>query len=573
MQNIQKFIQNLFCKKAFIVLFGIALVAIFFAVINIAPFQKTLGHIFADHIYYQNNVPYDDRNDVDFENNDVREVRFFSDRTYLVNHSRGFSLGFPRDASYDFSAAQEYIKVECETMSAVVSKEYSTYADGVEESKKYVANCLHKYILDETYLAENNITLHKNDTEEIGGFPVQVVALTRTPAPDSPIKENTYVYCYIYTDSNVFYRILFKAEAYTDALLEEVYNTLRSFRTDVAVRGISDTFTDFKPVLPAYWNEETKALYEELATAKDCKWGIFTPRAVGENQFADIHMLEKKTGAKFEGVLEYMYHDDALPVEGMQQAYNEGKIIELTLQTSTVMNTNLNGRNPVFEILDGKFDEKLRSMAQTIKEFGHPILFRLNNEMNSDWTCYSASACLTDPELYVTLWRKIYHIFEEEGVNNTIWIFNPNEENFPPNGYNTSIAYYPGNEYVHLFGITGYNTGTYYNTLNGEKWRTFDEIYQGIQNRYQRIYGEFPWIITEFASSSVGGDKAQWITDMFGGLKNYPNIKMAFWFNSADYDERPEFMGNVARPYWLDETAETTRAFSEGIRQTQNENP
>ena len=205
-------------------------------------------------------------------------------------------------------------------------------------------------------------------------------------------------------------------------------------------------------------------------------------------------------------------------------------------------------------------------MARQIKEIGHPILFRLNNEMNSDWTSYGSSACLDDPEIYVELWRKIYNIFKDEGVDNAIWVFNPNDESYPPCGYNSTIAFYPGDEYVQLFGVTGYNTGTYYAVENGEKWKTFREIYDNIMEKHYKVYGKFPWIITEFASSSVGGDKVQWINDMFNDIKDYPNIKMAFWFNSADTDPRDETNQTIARPYWLNETPETTKAFSQGLK-------
>ena len=186
--------------------------------------------------------------------------------------------------------------------------------------------------------------------------------------------------------------------------------------------------------------------------------------------------------------------------------------------------------------------------------------------MNSDWTSYSASTCLTDPEIYVQVWHRIYDIFAEEGVNNAIWVFNPNDENFPPNGYNSSLAYYPGNGYVHVFGVTGYNTGTYYAEVHGEKWRSFSEIYQSITDRSIKDYGKFPWIITEFASSSIGGDKVLWIEEMFRDLEKFPNIKMAFWFNSADYDESYGENAVPARPYWFDETQETARAFANGLK-------
>lgn len=523
---------------------------------------------FVYHEYYQNNVKYYDYRKIDLKNNDVKEIQIGNNRKYMINHSRGYAVGFPRDAEFDFSTAQEYITVNCKDMTAVISKEYSTYETG-DMTKQFVDDYLHKYLLDEKYLQENKITLHKNAVEKIGDYWIQMVAVSRTPAPDSEVKYNTYVYCYIYTYSTMFYRIMFKAPEYNDELLEEVYRTLYSFSTDVGFIGKSETFTDFKPKIPDYWSDETKEFYNELVNSKNCKWGIYCPLAVYNNDFTKINEVEEKLDAKFEGVLEYKYFFEDIPVEGIKSAYEQGKIVELTVQTSTVMNEFLDGYNPVFDIIDGRYDYRFEIMAHQIKEIGHPILFRLNNEMNSDWTSYGSSACLDDPQIYVELWRRIYDIFKESGVDNAIWVFNPNDESFPPCGYNSSMAFYPGDEYVQVFGVTGYNTGTYYDELNGEKWRTFKEIYENIMKKHHHVYDKFPWIITEFASSSVGGDKVKWIEDMFLDIKNFPNIKMAFWFNSADMDTREEFLGTVARPYWLDETPETTKAFSDGLKKSQ----
>ena len=576
MKKIKGFFKKILKNKFFYVV----LILIFFLSIGIITVQnnavvkytvcnsvnKILPGIFPEYRLYQNGVLCEDFTKLDFDNCDVREVKISGGRSKLINHSRGFSLEFPAEAEYDFTAAQEYISVKCNGFTAVVSKEFSTNGNGVENSKLYVKEAINKYLLDEKYLLENNITLHENANDNRAGFPVQVIALTRTPTQGSEVKYNTYVYCYIYTETNMFYRIMFKGEKYSGELMEEVYKTLDSLRTDVKVRGISDTFTDFKPVIPENWSEETKALYNEIITSEKCKWGIYAPHAIESDNLDAVKVLEEKAETKFEGVLEYAYLFTEIPVEGMKSAYADGKVVELTLQTSTEMNKDLNGKNPVFDVIDGVCDDKIRKMAGDLKDFGHPVLFRLNNEMNSDWTSYSGAACMTDPEIYVQAWKHIYDIFEEEGVNNTIWIFNPNDESFPPNGYNASMAYYPGNEYVQMFGITGYNTGTYYAELNGERWRTFDEIYSAIDEKYSDIYGEFPWIITEFASSSFGGDKVQWINDMFRDIKKYSNIKMAFWFNSADLDPRPETYKQLARPYWFDETPETTKAFAEGLK-------
>ena len=114
-----------------------------------------------------------------------------------------------------------------------------------------------------------------------------------------------------------------------------------------------------------------------------------------------------------------------------------------------------------------------------------------------------------------------------------------------------------------MIGLTGYNNGTYYAEQNGEEWREFEQIYDEVNTKYKDLFGSFPWIITEFASSSYGGDKAKWIDNMFGCLDKYPNIKMAVWFSYADFNEET---GVAARPYWLDETPETVEAFARGIK-------
>ena len=145
-------------------------------------------------------------------------------------------------------------------------------------------------------------------------------------------------------------------------------------------------------------------------------------------------------------------------------------------------------------------------------------------------------------------------------MDNCIWIFNPHDRSAPPSKWNDALAYYPGNEYVQLLGVTGYNNGTYY-SHQAETWRSFAEIYDRVEELYQPHFSTFPWIITEFASSGIGGDKAQWIRDMFQQIGEYENIKIAVWFSHADYDgETP------ARTYWLDETQESLQAFKEGLQ-------
>lgn len=68
-------------------------------------------------------------------------------------------------------------------------------------------------------------------------------------------------------------------------------------------------------------------------------------------------------------------------------------------------------------------------------------------------------------------------------------------------------------------------------------------------------------MITEFGSSSIGGDKIGWITDMFDAIGEYKNIKVAIWWNGIDWDHE----GNPGRIYRLDESEEMLDVFKEGL--------
>ena len=514
--------------------------------------------------YFVNNDKRYVVSDAEFEECDVKEIVNGDDGLiHMINHPRGYRIGFPKGTTFDFSASNEFIEAANEEYTFVVSKEYSPY----EGTRQYIAEYLHKFLLNDRFKEQNKIEIHKNSVEKIGDLWMQVVFATRTPAPMSDIEQNTYAYCYIYDQDQRYYRLMVKTDAYDQDFVDTVYKMLYSFDLNVPIQGEMMNFTDYKSVPNPDWNEETREFYDELVNADKLKWGIYVPQGVRDLHFDEVETIEDTIDYTFDGMIEYLYYWEDFPSEGMQAAYEKNKIVEVTYQCATVMNEELDGWSPAFDILDGVCDEDIRSFARGAKEFGHPFLFRLNNEMNSDWVSYCSSIMMLDPSLYRDLWHRIYRIFKEEGVDNAIWVFNPNDNTFPPCGYNDPKAYYPGNGYAHVFGVTGYNTGTYYAETFGEKWREFEDLYDEAYELFAIEFGGFPWVITEFASSSIGGDKVQWINDMFDVLPKYENIKMAFWFNSADWDPNYPKETVVSRPYWLDETEETLKAFGDRVKQ------
>jgi len=473
--------------------------------------------------------------------------------TRLVSNPHGISVDFPADTTFDFRASPRFIRAYGDGFIAVISREWSVMLCPME----YIDNHFYRFLLDERFHPANGtrITEHFRDNR---------ICRIRLVIYDWPEDlYDGYTYLTFFTGTRFFYRIMIKYHQndyripYT---IQQIENSFRHF-TPVG-RPVYDL--DFYPILPDYWTPETQELFNQFLDPDTFLWGIFVRRVVTEGIFYEIPQLEEAIGKPFDIVLGYAHLPESFPIEFMEYARQGGRVIQLTYQLTNTNNLHLYGKSPLLEFIRNGDCPQIRAFARDAAEWGHPFLFRLNNEMNSDWVSYGAPANLLDPDLFILTWRMIYNIFREEGVNNAIWIWNPQDKDAPPNGWNSYIAYYPGNQYVHMFGITGYNTGTHYADIFGETWREFQEIYDFIVNTYDGMFDAFPWIITEFGSSSIGGCKVTWIDNMFKALPNFPQIRAAVWFSYADWDFRYPYGEVVARPYWLDETPETLEAFRRG---------
>lgn len=569
-------------KIIFIILTTLVLLFAFFIFKTIyCPIQ--LGDLQTGDCVYVNNVKYDVAPKLN-GTEDVKIVSIADNKTVLRNISDRYNVEFPGIFEFDFSKSKDYVIAQNESLHINISKDRSPY----EDTFWYIDYYQNRFYKDENFLKSNNITLNEDRYEQINDKKTSVLTITKH---FDNLPDVTYTYAFIQTNGQYYTRFMFKSnnifddnyiEMYTNILKSYVetsksdiretfiYYTNKVFRKffnvdEFIANSTAQYFLDMHPIKDKNWDDKTLAFYDSFTNSEKLKWGIFTENITSTAIEDKIPNLEDSLDYKFDIILMYNHLGNHLPIEVMKKIKDEDRVIELTVQTCANNNTKLYDYTPMFDILEGKKDEQIKTLAKEIKEFGNPVLFRLNNEMNSDWTSYSGIITLSDPEIYKDVWKRIYGIFESENVTNCIWIFNPNDNNYPPSKWNNFLSYYPGNEYVHMIGITGYNTGTYYAKQNGEVWKSFKSIYDEIQSKYGVLFKDFPWIITEFASSSVGGNKAKWISEMFKNIHTYPNIKAAVWFSAADYDPAFKNSPTVARPYWLDETPETLNAFKNGL--------
>ena len=237
---------------------------------------------------------------------------------------------------------------------------------------------------------------------------------------------------------------------------------------------------------------------------------------------------------------------------------------------------------PLQALLDGVYDDYLRSWAEGVRDFGKPIFIRWGHEMNGDWYLWSGinngGGALDGfgdptrpdgPERFVAAYRYIHDFFKNSGATNVLWVWCPNapfesmQASYGDGKWNAAANYYPGDEYVDWLCFDGYNWGaSSFGQQFNSVWTSFDGIFAESYRQLQAINPNKPIIIGEFASTEDGGDKAAWITDTFSGIQNkYPQIRAIIWFHiSKETDWRinssPEalaaFSQAVSSDYWLD---------------------
>ena len=196
------------------------------------------------------------------------------------------------------------------------------------------------------------------------------------------------------------------------------------------------------------------------------------------------------------------------------------------------------------DMISGKFDGYIKSWARSTKRFEKTIYLRPFPEMNGNWTSWNG-----EPEKLVIAWRHIVDIFRAEGAHNVKWVWSPNATDEPRIESNRMELYYPGNNYVDILALDGYNWGS---TKAHSEWRDFEAIFATAYNRVSKL-GEQPIWVAEVASTEHGGNKAQWIDNMFSTTA-FPRLEGIIWF-----DEHKE------TDWRVDSSDKSLQAFREGL--------
>jgi hypothetical protein len=192
------------------------------------------------------------------------------------------------------------------------------------------------------------------------------------------------------------------------------------------------------------------------------------------------------------------------------------------------------------ELINGKYDSYLDNFASQVKQWNDIVYIRPFHEFNANWYVWGGEKNGAEnggPDLIKQCWVYIVNKFRKHEVKNVKWIWCPHEPSamVSLDDWNHIKNYWPGDDYVDLLGIDGFNFYPENPERENPGFYSFESLFSETYKQITPLSKKPIFIMTGTSEFSRNGDianKADWINDIFGKIKNvYTQIKIITWFN------------------------------------------
>jgi mannan endo-1,4-beta-mannosidase len=197
----------------------------------------------------------------------------------------------------------------------------------------------------------------------------------------------------------------------------------------------------------------------------------------------------------------------------------------------------------VSQIAAGVYDGYLRSYADSVRDFGHPVIIGFGHEMNASW--YPWGYGRVPPATFVAAWRHVVTLFRGQGASNVTWLWTLQGDT---PGTGPVRSWWPGANYVTWVGIDGY----YYRRSD-----TFARLF-GRTIAQVREFTAKPVLLSETAVGPRAGQAGK-IRDLFTGMRQYATLGLV-WFDI------PQHQGIYHQDWRIEDSPAAETAFRQGVR-------
>ena len=262
------------------------------------------------------------------------------------------------------------------------------------------------------------------------------------------------------------------------------------------------------------------------ATGANVEMGIALP--YGYAWPVVVNDLEQVLGRRVPLIVVFRDFKAPFPIGDAREARVYAKTLQVTWEPWHFSNPNA---IKMQDIIAGKHDKYIDSWAQASKSFGAEIWIRFAHEFNGNWYPWSVSANGRNPQVYIKAFRHVRDRFRKAGAFNVRWIWCLNAESVPDASWNDPLRAYPGDDYVDMISIDGYNFGT---AVSGSRWQSFNQVFNEPYAKVSRKFPNKPLMIGEIGCATVGGDKVAWMRDMDKQLRTkFTRVQSVVWFEAA----------------------------------------
>lgn len=223
------------------------------------------------------------------------------------------------------------------------------------------------------------------------------------------------------------------------------------------------------------------------------------------------------------------------------QSDRTGWLLERSWQQGATPFSNLQVDATAAEIAAGYQDAALVNWIGHVYEWlargeGRRLTIAPLQEMNGVWTpygCYESDGqVVAEHSAYREAFRRVHALITDQldpALVQVAWAPN-NESSF---GCGTLADFYPGSEYVDVVGLSAFNFG---DAPVGGWWRAPGELITPAADALRRLAPDKPYVLAQTGSSDVGGDKAQWIVDLYSVVDRDPNLVGLIWFDLDKFE-------------------------------------
>ncbi len=197
-----------------------------------------------------------------------------------------------------------------------------------------------------------------------------------------------------------------------------------------------------------------------------------------------------------------------------------------------------NKPEPLFtlsRILNGAYDAELRNWAVQVQNLGYPVIVEYGTEVNGKWFPWNGywTGNAHGAEKFRETYRHIFQVLEKEGATNLVRVYHVNWHSNPDDSWNTIEAYYPGDEFVDIIGVSVYGALT----PNEKNVKPFSEMMDLSYQEIAALNTSKPIIVAETGTDihNPNMNSFLWTKDALMDLSSgrWPGVIGIVWWNSA----------------------------------------